>query len=353
MDKHILTERQQRILVHIVELHVATAEPVGSRHLKKHFQLSFSAATIRNEMSDLEELGLLCQPHASAGRVPTDEGYRAYVDSLGELDLGCFNFQKNDKLCLESLEIEYLSKCDELRSVLSHSVKILSEVSRLTGVAVSFGGDENSIRKIQLVGIGPSRVLLVIVSSSGLVTNHTIRTVSELPQAMLNRLSELINTNFSQKSVQKLLSDELGVLREIEHDYRKAVKSLFSNIGSTLVEAATENRLYLDGMSLILDQPEFNNVESARFMLGELGKDGHLSKLIHESEKGEVNVAINLEDKIEGLKDFSLISSSYKGSKGSGSIGILGPRRMDYARVMALVSWVSRRVSHILSVDEQ
>ena len=345
----MLTERQQKILVHIVELHVATAEPVGSRHLKKHFNLPFSAATIRNDMADLESLGLLCQPHASAGRVPTDEGYRCYVDNLGKQDFTGVEAFAVDRKCLEDLEKEYLSKCDELRAVLSHSVKILSEVSRLTGIAVSFGGDQTSIRKIQLVGVGASRVLLVVVNTSGVVTNYDIRTTSELPQHLLNRLSDIINSNFSRMSINSLFSDELGVLREIERNYREAVGSLFSNIGSRIVEAATEDRLYLDGMSLILDQPEFNNVESARFVLDRLGKDGELSRLVHNREGQDINVTVNLGDKIEGLKDFSLISSFYRGPEGRGSIGVLGPRRMDYARVMALVGWVSRRISSILS----
>lgn len=345
----MLTERQQRILVHIVELHVATAEPVGSRHLKKHFDLPFSAATIRNDMSDLESLGLLCQPHASAGRVPTDEGYRCYVNSLGKVDVGGADFLGKDKDSLHQLEKEYFTKCDELRSVLSNSVKILSEVSRLTGIAVSSGGDENSIKKVQLVGVSHSRVLLVVISTSGLVTNYTLPTALELPQNLLNRLSDIINNNCSQNSVKELISDELGVLREIEKNYRRAVGSLFTNINDKIIEAATEDRLYLDGMSLILDQPEFNNVESARFFLDKLGKESGLSKLVQVADCDEPKVIINLGDKIEGLKDFSLISSRYEGPKGHGSIGILGPRRMNYARVMALVSWVSRRITTILS----
>jgi heat-inducible transcriptional repressor len=345
----MLTERQQRILVYIVELHVATAEPVGSRHLKKHFNLPFSAATIRNDMSDLEGLGLLCQPHASAGRVPTDEGYRCYVASLGKLDSGETDILGEDRGCLQSLEKEYLNKCDEVRSVLSNSVKILSEISRLTGIAVSSGGDENSVKKVQLVGVSHSRVLLVLISTSGVVTNYNLPTALELPQTLLNRLSDLINSNCSQSSINELISDEIGVLREIEQNYRKAVGSLFTGISDRIVEAVTEDRLYLDGMSLILDQPEFNNVESARFVLDRLGKEAGLSKLLHVADCDEPKVIINLGDKIDGLKDFSLISSRYEGAKGHGSIGILGPRRMNYARVMALVGWVSRRISTILS----
>ena len=342
----MLTERQLKILRYIVELHVATAEPVGSRHLVKRYNLELSPATIRNTMSDLEDMGYLTQPHTSAGRIPTDEGYRVYVANLEN----SAPFAQDQKL-LRDLEDEYLSKCSEIRGVLANAVKILSEISHLTGIAISPTSNERPIRKVQLVGIDSQRIQMVVVNASGLVSNHMLEVGFSAPQSVLNRLSDIINDNFSQAALSKLLTEELLVLREIESRYRKSVRSLMGTLSEQLVQAATNERLYLEGVSHILEQPEFRNFESARLVFERFGKDAKLTQLLHGEMGDGTQVAIGLEDKLEGLQDFALITSRYKGNNCQGAIGILGPRRMEYARVMALVSYMSRRISELLSKE--
>ena len=342
----MLTDRQLKILRYIVELHVATAEPGGSRHLVKRYKLDLSPATIRNTMSDLEDMGYLAQPHTSAGRIPTDEGYRVYVANLDAAAP-----LAEDRLKLKNLEDEYLSKCSEIRGVLANAVKILSEISQLTGIAISPTGSERPIRKVQLVGIDSQRILMVVVNASGLVSNHMLEVDSTAPQGVLNRLSDIINDNFSQKALSKLLSEELLVLREIESRYRQSIRSLMGTLEDQLMQAATDERLYLEGVTHILEQPEFRNYESARLVLERFGSDTGLTKLLHENVGEGTRVSIGLDDKLEGLQDFALITSRYSGNNCQGAIGILGPRRMEYARVMALVSWMSRRISELLSKD--
>jgi len=343
----MLTDRQLKILMHIVELHVATAEPVGSRHLVKRFKLDLSPATIRNEMSDLEELGYLVQPHTSAGRILSDLGYRAYVDNLRLAAP-----MAGDQRLLQELEAEYLSKCNEIRSLLTSAVKILSEISRLTGMAVTPTGDDRPIRKVQLVGIDGRRTMMVVVSAAGLVTNHMLELDVSLPQSVLNRVSDIINENYSQLSVGKLLSEELLVLREIESRYRKTVHGLLDGLQKQLAQAATEERLYLEGVSHILEQPEFRNFESARLVLERFGGGADLIRMLQDRSGDGTNVAIGRDTRMAGMEEFSLITSTYRGHHGKGTIGVLGPRRMDYARVMALVGWMSRRISELLSSDD-
>jgi len=338
-----LSERQQTILGHIVELHVATAEPVGSRQLVKHTNIGVSPATIRNEMADLEELGYLEQPHTSSGRVPTDLGYRYYVDQLRASSVG-----PQDERVLVELEHAYLERCSEVRSLLESAVRILSQVSQLTSVAVSPSHSEKSIRKVQLVGIDGNRILMVVIGSSGLVTNHTLEAEASVPQAVLNRLSEIINENFSRDSVKRLLADEIVMLREIESQYRSTVHLLLKPLQESLCKVAVEDKLYLEGLTLILDQPEFRNFEKARHIVERFLDKSELSGFLREDAQTAVHATIGAETKVPGLEDFALITSPYAGANGRGTIGVLGPRRMQYARVMALVKWMSHRLSEIL-----
>lgn len=342
----MLTERQSLILTLVVETFVATAEPVGSRQLAKRTGLDVSPATIRNEMADLEELGFLEQPHTSAGRVPTDRGYRYYVDHLrlqGPVD--------QDRSLLVDLEHQYLDKCHEVRGLLTNAVRVLSDVSQLTGLAVSPSAGDGDIRKVQLVGVDGSRILMVVVSASGHIGNHMLSVDAPVPQHVLNRLSDIINENFSQASMRRLLADELVVLRELETKYRATVGSLLGHLSERLARVATEERLYLEGIGHILEQPEFRNFEKARLVVDRFVTQSDLGGLLRGERSEGTQVTIGAENSVAGLEDFAVISSPFRGPSGNGAIGVIGPRRMQYARVMALVGWVSRRLSEILAPE--
>ena len=335
----MLDDRKKRILQAIVDEYVDTAEPVSSGAISQKYGIDFSSATIRNEMAELEKEGYLTHPHTSAGRIPTDEGYKAYVNSLVELQRLAVEEE-------ERIKKEYEKKTKEIDTLLSQTSKILSGLSNYTGFVMAPNSKTNLIRNIELVQLSSEQILVVLLTRSGIVKNKVINL--SMDSENLQELKKFLNNKLRGLSL-----DEAGKRVVIEvQKYQNKQKDLFklAEYISSAIDSIKDD-IYMDGTSNVLGLPDFNDFESARSLV-KLNEDRErLIEIIGEDfkESNDVKVQIGGQGKIADLKDLSVITTSYSyGNKIIGVLGIIGPKRMEYEKMMALVKSVSKVVNGLL-----
>lgn len=337
----MLKDRSRRILRSLVEIFLETGEPVGSRTLSKS-GVEASPATIRNEMADLEEAGYLSQPHASAGRIPTDKAFRFWVDSQ---PLEALDALDRDHATLKNLDQRYLRECKGLDLLMENAVKILSEVSHLASIG-SLPSFQSSVSRLQLVGLDSGHVMAVVISASGLAQSHILRVQHGLDQAELNKISNVINDSYSKTSLKELLGGRLKTIRHLEQEARELTWRILQQLESALVQAETE--VFYDGLSRVLQEsggPGPGPQEFVQgFLQGELRND-----LLGAAPEGRTLVRIGSETALEGFEDYALVTAGYGSGDRTGSIGILGPKRMDYRRVIGVVNHMKKRLEEILA----
>lgn len=336
----MLRDRSRRILSLLVDMFLESGEPVGSRTLSKA-GLEVSPATIRNEMADLEELGYLAQPHSSAGRIPTDKAYRFWLDQQ-ELDsLGAVEI---DQQALRLLDDRYLRECRGLEDLLSNTCRILSEISEVAGVA-SLPALREAETRIQLVGLDRGHVMAVLVAESGLASSHILTVQNPMSQEELNKISRVFNEDASRSSVRALIGGRLESLRNLEREARELARRILRRLEESLVQAETE--VFYDGLSRLLKAPGAAGERPKELTRGIL-KGDFLAPLLRGAGDATV-VRIGSETELVGLEDYALVASGYESPTGGGKIGIFGPKRMDYRRVIGVVNEMKRRLEDILA----
>ena len=336
--ENILKERKNKVLHAVIHEYIKTGKPVGSSILEKNYKFNLSPATLRNLMAELEKEGFLTHPHTSAGRIPTDEGYKAYVSSLVELQRLAVEEE-------ERIKKEYEKKTKEIDSLLSQTSKILSGLSNYTGFVTAPSSKTNLIRNIELVQISSEQILVVLLTRSGIVKNKVINlsmdseNLYELKKFLNNKLRGL-----SLDEASKRIVIEVQKYQNKQNDLFKLAEYISSAIDSI------KDDIYMDGTSNVLGLPDFNDFESARSLV-KLNEDRErLIEIIGENFKdSDVKVQIGGQGKVADLKDLSVITTSYSyGNKIIGVLGIIGPKRMEYEKMMALVKSVSKVVNGFL-----
>ena len=335
-----LTPRDREILRDVVATFLGTGEPVSSRRVAKLRRHGLSPATIRNVMADLEDLGLLLQPHTSAGRVPTETGYHVYIDSLmpnrgvpeetrREID---------DRLTPED-------SGEELTSVASH---LLSELSQQIGIVVVPALGEIVLRSISFVPLSGSRALCVLVSASGFVDSKVIDTQGRLPREELIRVSNYLTDNFAGKTLREIRDRLLRLMAEERAQMDRLLASAIALARQALV--AGDPDLLVEGTTSVLMRPELSDVDLVRRLLDTFDDKARLVQLLNRLIEGEgVRVVIGQESDLTSDLDFSLVATNYGfGDQHLGTMGIFGPSRMDYAAVIPLVSYLGDRLSQAL-----
>jgi len=337
-----MDERKKKILQAIVDSYIHSAEPVGSRAISRNYGLGISAATIRNEMADLEERGYLAQPHTSAGRIPSDKGYRFYVDCL---------MQKEELTPLESYYIqkEYEERRQEMDQLIKLTSKLLAQVTNYISLVQGPRWQESTFKHLRLIPLEERSVMVVMITDTGLIRNKVVELEKPLDPMQLEGITWLLNNKLKGASLEKI--EKLG-WQEIERTIK---------IGSDLLEQTMalfnraldnpEEKIYLEGTVKILDHPEFKNLDKFKSLLGTLEKNDLLSQILADNNKvGEVGVIIGEENKYLDIKDCSIITASYQvGGKTFGTIGVLGPTRMDYGKVVSVVEFVAQLLGKILT----
>ena len=328
------------VLRAIIDNYIETAEPVGSRTIARKHDLGVSSATIRNEMADLEETGYLHQPHVSAGRIPSDKGYRFYVDAL---------VQPHSFSVTEHLKIreEFTKTKTGLERAINEAARLLAFLTDSISLVVAPGTDQLVLKHLQLAWIEGSGILLTVVLHPGVVKNRLIRTEQQYTPGEINELSSVLNQKLKGITYRELSST---IFSEIARDFGEIGRVLVELLLQGLVEEKGE-QVYASGTVNILNQPEFRDVERAIALLEILEeKERVLSLLSTAAGSSGVQVVIGHENMLASLQDCSLVTCTYYvGSDVVGTLGVIGPTRMDYARIMAAVTLVSSSLSSFLT----
>lgn len=347
--------RAQAILGALIREHLGTGEAVGSRVLSDRFAHAhgWSSATIRNVMAELEEAGLVEQPHTSAGRVPTDTGYRYYVDNM----LEAAQLSRNDLKAIEKafLEVDSSRSSDRVMESASHALSALSEN---VGIVVSPSLAENRLKHIEFVLLPDKRILVVLVSSSNLIHNKVIRIDETFTQEVLDRTARYLNTEFGGKSLTSIRSEILELMKQEKALYDKLLRDAVLLCESSLEgEDTTTGEVYVDGTSNILSKPEFVDADRMRELFRTFEEKSRLVRILNEcvshSYPGDVHVVIGREHPASSLQNCALITAPYRigSSESVGTVGVVGPMRIEYARIMAMVNYMARLVEQRLNED--
>jgi heat-inducible transcriptional repressor len=338
-----MDERKFRILQAIIDDYILTAVPVGSRTISKKYDMGLSSATIRNEMSDLEELGYLDQPHVSAGRIPSVKAYRLYVDQL----LKSGQIPDADP---ETVRTYFSSRLQQMEDVVGHAAQVLSSLTHYTALVMPPKGQELHIRNIQLVPVSSTAALVVIVTDAGIIKDAAIRTSDSLDSDALYAISRLLTEQLAGHTVgeaQTILSSVTNGFKQ-NQELLSGISALVSQVES---KSAT-GRVMVGGTSNILNYPEYSDVEKARSFLALLETKDRLVELLSQQGQMAFTVRIGPETGIEEISDCSIVTATYSiGSHSHGTIGVIGPTRMHYSRVLAILNTMVRQLGNLFEEE--
>ena len=341
-----LSDRKQKILQAIIDEYIGTAEPVGSRAISKRNELGLSSATIRNEMADLEDMGYLVKPHTSAGRIPSDSGYRFYVDSLMR------RYQMSVE-AVEQLQNALAERVNQLDVLIKKASVITSVMTDYTTVVTSPALNRSVIQKLDLVNLGNGMLMLIIVTRSGIIKNRTL--AAQISDEDASRLQAVFNERLAGKVADEITFDMVKEIADFaENELRLPAKNVIAilNFLYESIDDLDETEVYINNAKSILQYPEFSDVKKAREMLEFLENKDNLIKMIgsgSDSEKDGVGIKIGTENACKELENSSLITVDYSaGGKVLGKIGVIGPKRMNYAKVIASLDCISNHIDNIL-----
>lgn len=341
-----LDKRKVKILKAIISSYIDNAEAVGSRTISKKYELGVSPATIRNEMSDLEEMGFLVQPHASAGRIPTDKAYRYYVDDLWK------KVHDPSNTNLDQLRNIIEDKSNELDSVFKNSVRILSQFTKYTSFIVAPQLKQSVIKRIQLVPITDTKLLLLIILQSNIVKQVTFRMSSPIPFDQMDKISAALSGKLYGYKLEDVDSIKDSLIEQLYHVREHSNDSLMELLPYLMdqISKLEEINVYSDGITNILDLPEYNDVVKAREFISFVEDKSSIAKLLQFVGENDLAITIGHENQYEALRDCSLITATYKfNGKLIGKIGVIGPTRMDYSKVISTVKSMSEAMNEIIN----
>ncbi len=345
INKDELDERKIKILDAVIRNYLETGEPVGSRTISKYTDLNLSSATIRNEMSDLEELGYIVQPHTSAGRIPSDKGYRFYVDHL---------IREKDREVAEMKEF-VIEKTEKMEEVLQQAAKLLANNTNYTTVVSAPAYHHNKVKFIQLSQVDAHQILAVVVMNSNTVRNQIIPVEDALDNETLLKLNILLNTALNGLSIEEINLAMITNLKEQAGIHKGIVGDIIDALAKSLSEGE-DLQIFTSGTTNIFKYPELSGSESATKLLEAFEEKEDLKNLVVDSLSGSdeengtgIQVYIGNEAPIQNMKDCSVVTATYELGEGvKGTIGIVGPKRMDYENVMDNLQMLKKQLDGIL-----
>ena len=337
-----MDDRKFRILQAIIDDYILTAVPVGSRTISKKYETGLSSATIRNEMSDLEELGYLDQPHVSAGRIPSAKAYRLYVNQL--LQNGMIPSASDN-----ALRSHFLGRMHQMEDVMDHAAQVLSSLTHYTAVVLPPSGNQPHIRTIQLVPVTDTSALVVIVTDAGVVRDSVVH-VPSLGDDTLYQISRTLTGELRGKTLQEaceIMPELIGRMHENA--------SLLESLGSFMNETSASHRPHvaIGGTSNMLAYPEYNDMEKARGFLSLMETRDKLADIITQQGDVAFTVRIGPETGVPEMNDCSIVTATYSTRNGQqGTIGIIGPTRMQYSKVLGILGDMGRQLSEMFGSTE-
>ena len=342
-----LSERERQVLEAVVRTYVSTAEPAGSRTVSRGFDLGISAATIRNTMSDLEEKGYLFHPHTSAGRVPTDQAYRFFVDRLMEP----LAPSPAERASLER-ELERAGSSAMERLVL-HATRVLSLISNELGVAVAPRLEDAVLEKLELIQVSSSKVLLVATIRGGVVRTVYVDLPIEVPADTLVTVTLLLNERLAGLSLQEIRRTLTDRLRDgVTDETGKELVNIFMQSGAELfdLQSLDASTLHLGPASVLASQPEFESGARLKGLIDLTEQRDLLAAAVgNRQHRGALKITIGSENDASALSDFTLVTAEYSVGGLKGVIGVIGPTRMPYEKVVTIVDYTSSLVTRVLA----
>ncbi len=336
-----LTERQHNILRAIIQNYLETGEPVGSRTLSKSMNLNLSSATIRNEMADLEDLGYIFQPHTSAGRIPSDKGYRLYVDML----------MADKEQELNELKNVVLEKTDKIDKVLKQAARVLAANTNYATLVSSPVSQKNQLKFIQLSQVDAEQIVAVIVMSGNVIKNKIIHVEEEFSHEIMLKLNMLLNTTLNGMAIDQITLGLIAKLKEQAGIHSKVISDVLDAVAE-IIHVEDDMEIYTSGATNIFKYPELSDKQSAQEIISAFEEKQQLAELVTETLSSEENHGIQVyigdEAPVKTMKDCSVVTATYELGEGmKGTIAIIGPKRMDYEHVMRTLKTLQRELDAI------
>ena len=323
-----LSERKLKILHAIIQTYLETGEPVGSRTISKYTDMNLSSATIRNEMADLEEMGYIIQPHTSAGRIPSDKGYRLYVDMLME--------QKEQEL--NELQEQMLDKADKMEQLLKQAAKVLASSTNYATMVSTPMNSANKLKFIQLSMVDPEQVIAVIVLGGNVIKNKIIPIEEPISNENLLKLNMLLNTTLNGMAIEEINLGLIARLKEQAGIHSEVIGNVLDAVADA-IQIDEDMQIYTSGATNIFKYPELSDKQSAQEIISAFEEKQQLTELVTQTLSQEDNTGIQVyigdETPVQTMKDCSVVTATYELGEGmKGTIGIIGPKRMDYEHVL-------------------
>ncbi len=325
---HGLSERKLKILHAIIQNYLETGEPVGSRTISKYTDLNLSSATIRNEMADLEELGYILQPHTSAGRIPSDQGYRLYVDMLME--------EKEQEL--SEMQEQMLDKADKMEQLLRQAARVLANNTNYATMVSTPVSNANKLKFIQLSAVDEEQIIAVIMLGGNVIKNKIINVEEPLSNENLLKLNMLLNTTLTGMSIEEINLGLIARLKEQAGIHSEVVGNVLDAVAE-VIQVDNDMQIYTSGATNIFKYPELSDKQSAQEIISAFEEKQQLNELVTQTLAREDNTGIQVyigdETPVQNMKDCSVVTATYELGEGmKGTIGIIGPKRMDYEHVL-------------------
>ena len=340
-----LNERKLKILKAVIQNYLETGEPVGSRTISKYTDLNLSSATIRNEMADLEELGYIVQPHTSAGRIPSDKGYRLYVDML---------MQDKEQEVTEIKE-QMLEKADKMDQLLKQAARVLANSTNYATMVSAPVSAKNRLKFIQLSQVDEEQLIAVNVLEGNIVKNQILKVDEELDSETLLKLNMLLNTTLNGMAIDQITLGLIAKLKEQAGIHSGVISDVLDAVAN-VIQLEQDMEIYTSGATNIFRYPELSDKQSAQEIISAFEEKQQLSELVTQtlsSDSKGIQVYIGNETPVQNMKDCSVVTATYELGEGmQGTIGIIGPKRMDYERVMDTLKTLQTELDTIFHKKE-
>jgi heat-inducible transcriptional repressor len=341
--QELLSDRERTILRSIIFSFIQTATPIGSRYIAKHHEIGLSPATVRNVMSDLEYLGYIGHPHTSSGRVPTDKGYRFYVDSLMEFE----QLSQEDQSTIQT----QLQTGADPENLFRMTSKLIGAISHQLGVVSAPRLNTGVLDKLELVPLTGTRILVVISIRSGLVKTITMEVSTEIPRAKLDDVARLLNERLAGLALTEIRSTLYDRMQDMRNEDTGLIRLFIDSVDTLFDEQRNIEKLHIGGTAGILSQPEFEHADHYRSIIELLENEDMIVHVLEKTEKKDGTIAVKIGDEndMKQLKEYSIVTSSYKVGDSTGSVGIIGTKRMNYSKMIPLVDYVAKTISGMFS----
>ena len=331
----MLDDRKKKVLQAIVEEYVNTAEPVSSSSITNNYELNYSSATIRNEMANLEKSGYLEKTHTSSGRIPSEKGYRYYVDEL----------LKDDNISIE--EVKYISqkletKINEIDELTKITTSTISEITHYTTVAIGPSTQDLLIEEVKFVLLGPRMLMAIILTNTGMVKETIIKFDEDITEKQVETINYMFNQKLKGQPIEIIDAPlEEYLIKEMKYSV-KVIRPIIEQIKKVISQ---ERQIYLQGANKAFDLPEFNSLEVAKNFVNILDTKEVMQDMLDSGFAQDINVYIGDENEQKELKDFSVVTFKHKvNGRDLGTIGIIGPKRMDYSKVISVMKYINKKM---------